>query len=574
MSITQGLSDFSTSLYAAWTGEVNDDRLFFAAFNGTKWDNQATIPGNSSVGPSLAALNGTLHAAWKGEHGDSDQRLFHASFNGSSWSAQAQIAGAGGSSVGPALGVLDGVLYAVWKGEEGDDRLFWSALKGSTWSGQTEIAGAASFIGPALAAYGGKLWGAWRGSFNDQGLYYASFNGSTWSAQTPIPGVGSSIGPSLAPFGSALYAAWKGEGNDQNLYYASFNGSVWSAQAQIPNVRSSIGPALATFGNKLYAMWKGEGSNQSLYYASFDGTRWSTQATLPGNTGQDMAAEPEGGLMGNSNYMIYSNCNPLKNLAVTIAVTEDIVCGSATYPSGASAPKGLSFQLNGYSPAGARCDYQQYCIGVNMSNSAQTVITGSIDNWPAHLANGSDLINYGVQLLSIPGAALPAGYKITMALGNDAAGNVNSVTFTVVDNLGKVRASNAIELLSLQLDNSLGKPPTTPGFLPGPVTQQDLAPLLAVELNMVGHDSGESAVLTSGAGTITYSASVLLTATDSQPACTAAQGVFTEENANTVYSELPASPSGTLTQAFGVNTRTTQPMVRRVGTPRASNRKP
>ena len=110
------------------------------------------------MGPSLAVLGAELHAAWKGEQEDSDQRLFHAAFDGSKWSAQAQISGVG-SSVGPALGVLAGVLYAVWKGEEADDRLFWAAFNGSTWSGQTQIPGAVSLIGPSLGIPRGQAVG-------------------------------------------------------------------------------------------------------------------------------------------------------------------------------------------------------------------------------------------------------------------------------------------------------------------------------------------------------------------------------------------------------------------------------
>ena len=150
---------------------------------------------------------------------------------------------------------------------------------------------------------------------------------------------------------------------------------------------------------------------------------------------------------------------------------------------------------------------------------------------------------------------------------------MNSVTFVVVDNHGVKQSSQTLNLLSLQLDSSLGKPPTDPQYLPGPVTQQDLAPINACELNLVGPTNGESAVLTSGAGTITYAATDSLTAVNSQPACTSAQGIFTAENANTAYTALPASPSLTFTQSFSVDTSVTKPMTHRVGKPRASSRR-
>ena len=238
MSISQGLQGFNSKPYAAWKGEVGDDRLFFAAFDGTTWGEPKTIPGNSSVGLGLAVFKGRIYAAWKGE--EADQRLFFASFDGVNWSAQAQIPGVG-SSIGPELAEFDGKLYALWKGEN-----------------------------------------------NDQDLYYASFDGAAWSSQTSMSSVGSSIGPTLCAFNGKLYAAWKGVSNDQGLYYASFNGSEWSSQTRIAGGASSIGPVLAEFDGKLYAMWKGENNDQRLFYAFFNGNTWSAQQTLPGNTGQDV----------------------------------------------------------------------------------------------------------------------------------------------------------------------------------------------------------------------------------------------------------------------------------------------
>jgi hypothetical protein len=237
MSIYQGLCSYG-QLFAAWKGEVDDDRLFYSQFDGTEWTPQATIGGNSSVGPALALSGGSMIAAWKGEHGD--------------------------------------------------ERLFFATLTGATWSPQALIPGVASSAGPSLASFGGKLYAAWKGSGSDQGIWYASFDGSNWSAQALIPGVASSVGPSLAGFGGSLYAAWKGESGDQNLYYGSFDGTNWSAQTLIPGVASSIGPALSEFAGKLYAVWKGAGDDVRLWYASFDGITWSGQANVPGNTGQDL----------------------------------------------------------------------------------------------------------------------------------------------------------------------------------------------------------------------------------------------------------------------------------------------
>jgi hypothetical protein len=240
MSVLQGLCSFNEKLYAAWKGEVGDDRLFFSCFNGTQWDAQQTVGGNSSAGPALA--------------------------------------------------ILENSLVASWKGENSDERVFFSELTDSSWDAQTQIpAPVASSFGPSLAVFEGKLYAAWKGSSNDQRLWFASFNGSAWSAQAQIPGVESSVGPSLAVFEGKLYAAWKGSTGDQRLWFASFNGSTWSAQAQFPSpIASSVGPSLAGFDGKLLAMWVGPNGDQQLWYASFDGANWSTQETGPGNSGQDL----------------------------------------------------------------------------------------------------------------------------------------------------------------------------------------------------------------------------------------------------------------------------------------------
>jgi hypothetical protein len=241
MGILQGLCCYNKLLYAAWKGEVGDDRLFYSNFNGVVWDSQATIAGNSSVGLSLAVFNGSI--------------------------------------------------FAAWKGELGDERIFFAKYNGHTWTQHAQIPNVASSIGPSLAVFQNKLYASWKGGGNDQRLWYASFDGSTWSAQAQIPSpIASSIGPALSEFNGKLYAMWKSAGIDQRLWYASFDGLNWSKQVFLPYpVASSIGPALSECNGTLYAMWKGGGSDQSLWYASFNGTNWSAQAIIPsGNSGQDI----------------------------------------------------------------------------------------------------------------------------------------------------------------------------------------------------------------------------------------------------------------------------------------------
>jgi hypothetical protein len=232
----------------------------------------------------IAASGGLLFAAWA----DSDEQLWYSTFDGSSWAAPAQIPGH--SSVGPSLAAGQSGLYAAWKGSDGDQGLYYSSYDGSSWAPQAQISGVASPVGPSLAvaeefAVDPPLYAAWAGTDSDEQLWYSSFDGSSWAAQAQILGE-SSVGPSLAWFAPAnadglLYAAWTGSDGDQQLYYSSFDGSNWAPQAQISG-ESSIGPSLATFNGLLYAVWQGSGGDQQLWYSSFDGSSWAPQAQIPG----------------------------------------------------------------------------------------------------------------------------------------------------------------------------------------------------------------------------------------------------------------------------------------------------
>ena len=93
------------------------------------------------------------------------------------------------------------------------------------------------------------------------------------------------------------------------------------------------------------------------------------------------------------------------DLSVTIKVTQDIV-----------ADFGFSFQLNAYSPKGANCVWQQYCIGFDTTGGPAPQLGGAIDNWPAKGFDDltGDLINHGVHICSrcrAPSLFYSAGYE-------------------------------------------------------------------------------------------------------------------------------------------------------------------
>jgi hypothetical protein len=226
-------------------------------------------------------------------------------------------------------------------------------------------------------------------------------------------------------------------------------------------------------------------------------------------------APPKGGLKSNYNYLLYNDCIPLINASVTIDVTDDIAWESAS-----GATQGFSFQLNCYSPTGFTSQVQQYVIGL-----IGLEITGGMNNYDGL----TPILFSQFNLASLPSVKISAGYKLKIILENDSSGNVTGATYVVIDNLGKTLANNK---------------QAVPGT--------NLAPIVAIELNLVGPINGESAVLSSGAGTFTYTASSFLTALSKEPTCAVSKD-RTAETTNSLYGVLPATAAKLLTQSFTVS---------------------
>jgi hypothetical protein len=233
---------------------------------------------------------------------------------------------------------------------------------------------------------------------------------------------------------------------------------------------------------------------------------------------------PARGLGSNSNYLLNSNGNPLLDLKIAIDVTKDIISNI-----------GFAFQLNAYSPAGDYSAWQQYFFEFGVPSGH---LAAGIEPWPN---KGKNLINQRYQLLTVPDLIIRAGYKLTILLGNDPLGNVRYVTFTVVDNHGNQTGTtpSKIDLLTLSL---YGKSTLA--------TTADLSPIVAFELNLVGPIDALQSYLTSGAGTITYTASNALTALSKLPSGTDASDTITAETTNSAYGELPEGASTSIVQSF------------------------
>jgi hypothetical protein len=184
-----------------------------------------------------------------------------------------------------------------------------------------------------------------------------------------------------------------------------------------------------------------------------------------------------------------------------------------------------------------------------LATSRNGQLQGMIDNWPV---SGPNIINNIFHVATLPGHEIPAGYQLGIWLENDLTEDITGVRFIVTDDSGN-ELGNVVQKLVSDVDG----------------TPAAVAPIVAFELNLVGPINGESAVLSSGAGTITYSAVPPLTALLQEPACTES-GYITAETANSFYSVLPDSPANSLTQSFDVSS--TRGMIRKEGKLRPETR--
>ena len=243
---------------------------------------------------------------------------------------------------------------------------------------------------------------------------------------------------------------------------------------------------------------------------------------------------PRRGLGSNSNYILYNpagdGCNNINNLSVTIDIDEDI-----------SSNDGFGFQLNAYSKLGSATVWQQYALVVGGGGQ----IASAVDNWDA---TRGQVINHWLNVIKLPTSTLPKGYKLIISLQNDGEGNINKVTFKVIDNNGKA-TSIISDLTSFDTYSDCWGDAG-----PQKITTEQLAPIVSFEVNLVDAANGGSTNLTSGKGRFSYTADNLMTVGSSVPPCSAASGIFTGETANSLYGKMTSLPSHTFTQSFEATT--------------------
>ena len=228
------------------------------------------------------------------------------------------------------------------------------------------------------------------------------------------------------------------------------------------------------------------------------------------------AQTPKGGLVqGNVNYFFGANSQALYGLSVTVKFTSDFV----------SSANGYSFQLNCFSTIGptVTTEVQQFVI---YASPGSNQLVARIDTFAA---SDVELNRIDSNLADLPSSTIPAGYSFNITLNyyNGDSAVISGATYTLFDHAGNPVGTTTITIIGNSLLSTNH-----------PATLANLAPIAAFQFVIGGDYGGALAALTSGAGTVTYNASVGLIAQATQPSFTPGDGQTTE-NANMLWGWLP-----------------------------------
>jgi len=270
----------------------------------------------------------------------------------------------------------------------------------------------------------------------------------------------------------------------------------------------------------LYHNWQ---VDQNSMWTDLDGAGGSVSTTSPFGSG--------------SNFSLSSNCNPLTDVAVSIEITQDVIFTGHGKPVSGNSISGFTFQLNCFSPPQFKDVAQQYVMGCRGGT-----VFGQVNNWkvdPKDPNKFDQLINDEADLSSVSGHKMSTGWRLVISLSNDSSGNITGATFLAINPKGNNAGKQSI---------SIGK--------------SNQAPIMGLEMVLVGPGNGESTTLSSGAGSFQYLASSLLSASVGLPPCV--QPSSTVETANSLYGPISSDASNVLTQGFSIATPGAL-LLRRVG---------
>jgi len=271
-------------------------------------------------------------------------------------------------------------------------------------------------------------------------------------------------------------------------------------------------------------------SSRACQGSAFARNMWAVLAAVAISATMSGSAKAQVNPLGsNVNYTLIDNCQSVEGLTVSLHVTQDMmsqVTGGyfgVNYPNG-----GFALQLNAAPPASSPFQWLQYGIIVEAGQAL-----GFTQYWdPAGINEHNQPV-----IVNLPSDTIAAGSVLTIALTNDSAGNVNSITYSVTD------PTNHTSTLAMPL------PLYAATGLPA------LEPIEAFQVDVVGPINVENAAFSSGAGYLTYKVSSgSLTVQNSPSQCPAVYEAWeqagTGETSNAVYGYATPGGTASLTQPF------------------------
>jgi Ricin-type beta-trefoil lectin domain-like len=262
-------------------------------------------------------------------------------------------------------------------------------------------------------------------------------------------------------------------------------------------------------------------------------------------------ASPPTNMGGSQQYVLWGGTDPekaipIEDFVVYIHFSEALVVSpqSGVTPKNPT-PQPIGFQLNGVSPLPDAQTGDRYKIN-NWQQYIPTMLPGTNQLW-SHVENyvasgwkGAVFDNTipANGIVTLPNdLTIPQGWTIQLAL-QYLGGGVSGMSNLVWDEAGVTQGEQTYTLINQPMSNG------------NTIQEDDLAPILALQLVIVGYANGADPVLTSGAGTITCTSSTPMTVRTSWPPNGSGNG-DTGENSNSTYGLMPAAASTRFVQSFG-----------------------
>jgi hypothetical protein len=266
------------------------------------------------------------------------------------------------------------------------------------------------------------------------------------------------------------------------------------------------------------------------------------------NSAGPLATPPSGGPRSNQNFVLHAGGDILTGVTVSIALDE--LAHVNPHPPGQTDTGGWAIQLNCYSLSspGIKTLWQQYIIE---SPPGTGSIAGHVNNWTS--LSGNEINFWLVLAKQLPVVdSLAQGTFLSISPQNDGAGNVIGCTFTITyesDTSGMSLIPGLIAPVTTSIYMDMLDSTLWHDQMGRAITTDELAPIVAMELNIVGHLDASDTHFTSGAGTINYTAAQKLTVSVGEPPFTHFGGI-TAETSNIAYGPLPAGYTSNPTQSF------------------------